>query len=90
MPTPNTTDPAPTAIAAVTIRIPCGADGALIADAEERLSRIDHVDAITIDELHSIDPKLSATVITVEITIRWISPMTAEKISEQLTEAPGL
>jgi hypothetical protein len=86
----NTNDSHSTTTAVVTIRIPCSTDGGLIADAEERFSRIEHVDAVTIDELHSIDPRLSATVITVDITVRWISMMTAEEISEQLAEVSGL
>lgn len=56
-------DPESTTAAVVTIRIPCGADSGLVTDAEERLSRAEGVADVTLDELHSIDPKLSATVI---------------------------
>ena len=86
----NTNDSASTTTAIVTIRVPCGADGDLITDAEERLSRVEDVDAVTIDELHSIDPKLSATIITVEITVRWTATMTDEEISDRLAEVSGL
>ena len=61
-----------------------------VTDAEERLSRVEDVDAVTIDKLHSIDPKLSTTVITVEITVRWTATMTDEEISDRLTEVSGL
>ena len=86
----NTNDSASTTTAVVTIRVPCTADGDLVTDAEERLSRVEDVDAVTIDELHSIDPKLSATVITVEITVRWTATITDEEISERLAEVSGL
>ena len=86
----NTNDSPSTTTAIMTIRVPCGADGDLVTDAEERLSRVEDVDAVTIDKLHSIDPKLSATVITVEITVRWTATMTDEEISDRLAEVSGL
>ena len=86
----DTIDSASTTTAVVTIRVPCGADGDLVTDAEQRLSRVEDVDAVTIDELHSIDPKLSATAITVEITVRWTETMTDEETSERLAEVSGL
>jgi urease alpha subunit len=86
----NTNDPEPTTTAVVTIRIPCGADGDLVTDAEERLSQAGGVGDVSIDELHSIEPQLSATVITVGITLRWTRPMTDAKARERLTEVPGL
>ena len=86
----NTNDSASTTTAVVTIRVPCGADGDLVTDAEKRLSRMEDVAAVTIDELHSIDPKLSATVTTVEVTLRWTAIMTDEKISERLAKVSGV
>ena len=86
----STNDSTATTTAVVAIRVPCGADGDLVTDAEERLSRVEDVDAVTIDELHSIDPKLSATTITVEITVRWTATMTDEEISDRLAEVSGL
>jgi len=86
----STNDSTATTTAVVMIRIPCGADGDLVTDAEQRLSRVKDVNAVTIDELHSIDPKLSATVITVEITLHWTATMTDEEISDRLAEVSGL
>jgi hypothetical protein len=86
----STNDSAATTTAVVTIRVPCGADGDLVTDAEERLSRVEAVNAVTIDELYSIDPKLSATVITVKVTLHWTAPMTDEEISDRLAEVSGL
>ncbi|WP_141551689.1 hypothetical protein [Natrinema sp. CBA1119] len=86
----NDNDPGPTATAVVTIRIPCGADSDLVTDAEERLSRAENIDTVTIDEMRGIDPKLSATAIIVSITLRWTTTMTDAEVSRRLAEVPGL
>ena len=87
---PNTTDPAPTTIAVVTIRIPCGAEGNLVVDAEKRLSRLKIIDDVTIDELDSIEPQLSATLITVDITVRWAMAIGEEDIKDRLAGVSGV
>lgn len=79
-----------TTTAVVTIRIPCGADGDLVTDAEERLSRAEGIDDVMIDELPDIDPKLSATVITVGITLRCTTTMTDVEVRRRLAEVAGL
>ncbi|WP_318568797.1 hypothetical protein [Salinigranum marinum] len=86
----HTNDPEPTTTAVVTIRIPCGADGDLVANAEERLSQPRKIDDVSIDELHSIEPQLSATIITVGITLRWLTPMGDSELRARLAEVPGL
>ena len=83
-------DPEPRTTAVVTVRIPCGANSDLITDAEERLSRAENIEAVAVDELHGIDPKLSATVVTVGITLRWTAAMTNGQVKRRLTEVPGL
>lgn len=83
-------DAAATTTAVVTIRIPCGADGNLITDAEERLAQATGTTDVTIDELYSLDPKLSATVITVGVTLRLTTPMTDTEVREELAGVPGL
>ena len=80
----------PTTTAVVTIRIPCGADSDLVTDAEKRLSRADNIDSVTVDEMRGIAPKLSATAITVGITIRWTTTMTDAQVRKRLAEVPGL
>jgi len=87
---PNTTDPAPTTIAVVTIRIPCGAEGNLVVDAERRLSRLKIIDDVTIDELDSIEPQLSATLITVDITVHWATAISEEDIRDRLAGVSGV
>ena len=84
------TDPEPTTTGVVTIRIPCGTDSDLVTDAKERLSRAENIDAVAVDELHAIDPNLSATVVTVGITLRWTAATTNGQVKRRLTEVPGL
>ena len=83
-------DPGPTTTAVVTIRIPCGTDSDLVTDAEDRLSQTENINAVTVDELRSIDPKLSATAITIGITLRWTTTMTDTEVRNRLAEIPGL
>ena len=86
----NATDLDSTTTAVVTIRIPCGADGNLVTDAEKRLSRPETIDDVTIDELASIEPQLSATLITVEITVQWSTAISKEEIRDRLKDVSGL
>jgi hypothetical protein len=90
MTVPNTTDPEPTTTAVVTIRVPCGADGDLVTDAEKRLSRPETIDDVTIAELDSIEPQLSATLITVEITVQWATAISEGEIRDRLVGVSGL
>ena len=83
-------DPVATTTAVVTIRIPCGADGDLVTDAGERLLQAAGAADVTIDELYSIDPKLSATIITVGVTMEFTTPMTDTEIRKHLADVPGL
>jgi len=83
-------NPEPTTTAVVTIRIPCGTDSDLVTDAEERLSRAEDIDTVTVDDLHGIAPKLSATTITVGITIRWTTTITDAEVRRRLVEVPGV
>jgi hypothetical protein len=83
-------DPEPTTTAVVTIRIPCDTDSDLVTDAEDRLAWAEDVDTVTIDGLYGIAPKLSATAITIGITIRWITTTTDIEVKRRLAEVPGL
>ena len=85
----SNTDPESTTTAVVTVRIPCGADSDLVTDAEERLSRAENIDAVAIDELHGIDPQLSATIVTVGVTLRWTAATTDAQVRRWLAAVPG-
>ena len=90
MTVPNTTDPESTTTAVVTIRIPCGTGGDIVTDAEKRLSRPETIDDVTITELDSIEPHLSATLITVEITLQWATASSETEIRDRLAGVSGL
>ena len=61
-----------------------------LTDAEERLLRAEDINTVTVDDLHGIDPKLSATAITIGITLCWTSTMTNAEMRRRLVEVPGL
>jgi hypothetical protein len=74
----------------VTIRIPCGADDGLVADAERRLSRGRGIRDVAVEQLRGIEPQLSATVVTVEAAVRVGESVTDDELRERLEEVPGL
>jgi hypothetical protein len=74
----------------VTIRIPCGADSDLRTDAEERLAQAAGTADVTIDEVYSIAPKLSATVVTVGVTMEFTTPTIDTEIRGHFADVPGL
>ncbi|MEA5386743.1 hypothetical protein VB779_06550 [Haloarculaceae archaeon H-GB11] len=53
----------------VTVRVPNGADGDLTTNAQRRLSRAEGVLAVTVEELRELQPGLSATDVTVRVTV---------------------
>lgn len=83
-------DPEATITAVVTIRIPSGTNDALVSSAEERLSRGEDVADVTVDKLHGIEPRLSATVLTIGVTIQVDPPLPDVEVHERLADVPGL
>ncbi|WP_143085770.1 hypothetical protein [Halogranum rubrum] len=79
-----------TTTADVTIRIPCRTGSDLVTETKKRLSRAEGVAGVTIDELHSLDPKLSATHVTVGVTIQWTTRITDTDAKTRLANVPGL
>lgn len=69
--------------ATVSVRVPQNTDDDLATDAQRRLSTIDTVQDAQIEGFQNIDPRLSATVITVVAAIE-----TGQSVSE-LREALG-
>lgn len=90
MATTSDNDPESITIAVVTIRIPCGTDSDLVTEATERLSRAEGVANVTVDELQRIEPQLSATVITVGITLHWTTRIADTEMRARLADVPGL
>ena len=71
---------------AVAVRVPEHATGGLLADAERRLACVDGVSDVSVDGFQSIQPGLSATVVTVSVTFETVhSPSTLrEHLSERV------
>jgi hypothetical protein len=90
MATTSDNDSEPTTTAIVTIRIPCGTDSDLVTDATERLSQAEGVADVTVDELQGIEPQLSATVITVGVTLYWTTKIADTEVRARLADVPGL
>ena len=74
----------------VAIRVPNGADGDLVTNAEQRLMRTVGVVRATIDELHAIEPGLSATRVTATITVESRSSLPPPKLRARLADVSGV
>jgi hypothetical protein len=83
--TTNETKPTPTAI--VAIRVPRNSGADLVTAAERRIARTDDVSEVTVDDIRGMEPRLSATIVTVAVTIR-TSDSTA--ITDRLTEVHSI
>lgn len=55
--------------ALVAVRVPNGATGDLETEAERRLARTDGVSDVAVDDLCGLEPGLSATTVTVAVTV---------------------
>jgi len=53
----------------VTVRVPHGTDGDLTTETQRRLRRADGVLAVTVESLRDLQPGLSATEVTVAVTV---------------------
>lgn len=84
--TSDSTDSTATAI--VTVRVPRDSDADLATDAEQRLGRIDGISEVTVDGLRDIEPRLSATAVTVAVTID--STVAAAELRDRLTDATSV
>jgi len=74
----------------VTVRVPNGADGDLTTNAERRLSRIDGILAVTVEELRDLQPSLSATNVTVRVRVETDEVRTTQTIEDTLAGQTGV
>ena len=74
----------------VTVRVPNGADGDLTTNAQRRLSRTDGILAVTVDELRGLQPGLSATDVTVRVTVETAGTASGRSVEEALTALTGV
>jgi len=81
--TDETASTATTMTAVVAVRIPDKSDADLATDAERRLGRVDGIQTVTVEKLRGLEPRLSATVVTVAVTIERTVP--ADEVRERLT-----
>lgn len=72
----------------VRIRVPCRADDDLVTEAEERLSRGADVADVTVDGIRSLSPGLSATIVTIGVSLRLSRSGT--ELREQLATVSGV
>lgn len=74
----------------VSIRIPNGAGEDLETEAERRLSRVAGVRDATIEEMQGLEPGLSATVVTVNVTVQTTEDVGSEAPTELFADAVGI
>ncbi|MFC6721558.1 hypothetical protein [Halobacteriaceae bacterium SHR40] len=66
----TTTKPTTTIVTALlAVRIPNGSEFDIATEAEQRIAAIEGVRAVSVDGLNEMQPRLSATVATVTVTI---------------------
>lgn len=76
------------ATAILTVRVPRDSNADLATDAERRLGRIDGISEVTVDGLRDIEPHLSATAVTVAVTID--STVAAADLRDRLADATSV
>lgn len=68
----------------ITIRIPESAIGGLVTEAERRLGGIAGISAVKDANVRGIEPRLSATFVTMSTTIE--HTITADKLRDRITD----
>lgn len=74
----------------VSIRVPNGGNEDLVTDAEGRLTRAVGVVRATVEELHGIEPKLSATRVTATVTVESRSSLPPPELRSRLADVSGV
>lgn len=75
--------------ATVTVRVPCESDRSLAADAARRLEATAEVQAVDVKAVSGLTPTLSATVVTVQVTLRTTDAYSEVALESALEDAPG-
>ena len=74
----------------VSIRVPNSGDEDLVTGAEGRLMRAVGVVRATVEELHGIEPKLSATHVTATVTVESRSSFPPPELRSRLADVSGV
>jgi acetolactate synthase regulatory subunit len=67
----------------VAVRIPDATNNALVTEAGRRLGSIEGIRAVDVNGIQGLDPRLSATVITVTATVE--SPLDPDELRTQVS-----
>lgn len=68
----------------VTIRIPESAIGDLVTEAERRLGGVDGIHAVSDTDIRGINPRMSATLVTMVATIEYT--ITTDKLRNRIAD----
>lgn len=73
-----------------TVRVPNRADGDLALEAERRLTATDTVTELAVEGLRGVEPRLSATMVTLEVTIHTADSVVPAELREALAAGTGV
>jgi hypothetical protein len=76
--------------ACVAIRVPAESDRTLAEAATRRLSTADKIDRVQIDEIAGLKPTLSATVVTVAVSLQTTTSCSRTVLESALETVSGL
>jgi len=77
-----------TADVVVSIRAPSGAAGDLTTVAERRLNQITGVSETPITSLRGLEPGLSATIVTVDVTLNTTGESSIQAVHDEIAATP--
>jgi hypothetical protein len=77
-------------IAHVAVRVPCGSDRTLATATTRRLETAEEIDGVEIAEVIGLQPTLSATVVTVSVSLQTTDECSRTVVESALETVPGL
>jgi hypothetical protein len=75
--------------AAVAVRVPCESDRSLAEAAARRIESTPEVETATVETVSGLKPTLSATVVTVRVTLWTVDTYSETTVETALRDAPG-
>lgn len=75
--------------ASVTVRVPCESDRSLADAAARRIEAVSAVELAAVETVSGFTPALSATVVTVRVTVRTADDHSELALESTLQNAPG-
>ena len=74
----------------MSVRIPNRATGDLVTEVERRLAQADGITAVAVEGLRGLEPGLSATVVTVDVTVETTRRADGLSSVDTLAEVTGV